>query len=221
MHAICLSRFHLYSIYRSIFAAFCVCILLVRDMTLCKWKAPLNLWFLARSGCLPIVACKMPDVDTCVQLQFWFCEDFTTASKHEKLRSKTSMPDVWPLRVLCNASGAVLLRWLFRTVCHGLRNDRESFRRRMGILAENRRRVSTLNRWGFDRANHLRFLSFYEHRSEQRHGLARVPNVRPWNAGIWHFVPCKTRNKQGSLMLFACFFRSFRGWTITLCQTSS
>ena len=39
------------------------------------------------------------------------------------------MPDVWPLRVHCNASGAVLLRWLFGTVCHGkLRNDSESFR---------------------------------------------------------------------------------------------
>ena len=156
-------------------------------------------------------------------LVLWRFHKKNFEKRKTSITSKTSMPDVWPLRVHCNASGAVLLRWLFGTVCHGLRKGR------MGILAENPfKRTSDFrcplseNRWGFDRANHLRFLSFYEHRSEQRHGLARVPNVRPWNAGIWHFVPCKTKNKQGSLMLLACFFRSFSsGWTITLCQTSS
>ena len=31
---------------------------------------------LARSGCLPIVACKLPDVDTCVQLPSGFSNQF-------------------------------------------------------------------------------------------------------------------------------------------------
>ena len=74
---------------------------------------------------------------------------------------------------------------------------------RMGILAENPFRwtsdftcpLSIENRWGFDRANHLRFVSFHEHRSEQRHGLARIPNVRAWNAGFFAFL-CRATTRM-------------------------
>lgn len=241
---------------------------------------------LARSGCLPIVACKMPDVDTCVQLpsgfsnQFFdfflfffsfFCLDHNCSQLLEKTSPKSSIIGC-QMYDLSGCTAMLPGQFCFvgclapyatgssettanrfghkenRTEKHAKRNrytiinhinhhdmitswytiiDTYWYQCRMGILAENPFRwtldnftcpLSIENRWGFDRANHLRFVSFHEHRSEQRHGLARIPNVR----NFAFLCRATTKNEQGSLMLFACFFCRFsRGWTITLCQTSS